>query len=58
MRRAERASTNEASEDFLAAVQATRPGATVVTDEEKAERAQFRKELADRVANDIFQISF
>jgi hypothetical protein len=52
--RAELAVTKDAGEDFLAAVQSIWPVAAIVTEEEKAERAQFRKELAElRARNDL-----
>jgi hypothetical protein len=44
--RSEQEATKDASEGFLAAAQAIWPGAHIVADAEKAERAQFMKELA------------
>jgi hypothetical protein len=52
--RAELSAAKDAGEDFLAAVQQFWPGAAIVTEEERVERAQFRKELAElRAANDL-----
>jgi hypothetical protein len=52
--RASLAARTKADGEFLAAVQAAWPGATIVTEEEKVERAQFRKELAAlKAANDL-----